>query len=40
MIDRDTTTLAELRRNILVALIMLSTVMAIYYIGMAMCGGL
>jgi hypothetical protein len=36
MIDRDTTTLAELRKNILVAVIMLSTVMVIYYIGMVM----
>jgi hypothetical protein len=36
MIDRDTTTLAELRKNFLVAVIMLSTIMVIYYIGMAM----
>ena len=36
MIDRDTTTLAELRKNILAAVIVLSTVMVIYYIGMVM----
>ena len=30
MIDRDTTTLAELRKNILAAVIVLSTVMVIY----------